>query len=91
MWISRTPSRYVFSAVLCACRLTVDCTQTGSRLMLLQLIIFVVATVLILLNLLIAVMTEGYEEVKNDSQARWAHVQFRYVMDVISYTWWASV
>ena len=45
------------------------------------LIIFVVVSVLLLLNLLIAVMSEAYEEVKNDASARWAYSQVGMLID----------
>ena len=39
------------------------------------LIFFIFVAVLLLLNLLIAVMSEAYEEVKETAEARWAYVQ----------------
>eukprot|EP00924_Labyrinthula_sp_SR-Ha-C_P008065 snap_masked-scaffold_11-processed-gene-1.44-mRNA-1 protein AED:1.00 eAED:1.00 QI:0/-1/0/0/-1/1/1/0/180 len=36
--------------------------------------------VILLLNLLIAVMNEAYEEVKNTAEARWCYIQFRTIL-----------
>jgi hypothetical protein len=45
------------------------------------LILFVFIAVLLLLNLLIAVMSEAYEEVKEVAEARWAYVQMEMLME----------
>ena len=47
----------------------------------LVLIFFVFIAVLLLLNLLIAVMSEAYEEVKEVAEARWAYVQMEMLME----------
>ena len=44
------------------------------------LIFFIFVAVLLLLNLLIAVMSEAYEEVKETAEARWAYVQMEMLL-----------
>ena len=44
------------------------------------LIFFILVSVLLLLNLLIAVMSEAYEEVKEVAEARWAYVQMEMLL-----------
>ena len=39
------------------------------------------AVVVVLLNLLIAVMSEAYEEVKEVAEARWAYVQMEMLLE----------
>ena len=45
------------------------------------LIFFIFVAVLLLLNLLIAVMSEAYEEVKEVAEARWAYVQMEMLVE----------
>ena len=45
------------------------------------LIFFIAIAVLLLLNLLIAVMSEAYEEVKEVAEARWAYVQMEMLLE----------
>ena len=45
------------------------------------LIFFIFVAVLLLLNLLIAVMSEAYEEVKEVAEARWAYVQMEMLLE----------
>ena len=45
------------------------------------LIFFILVAVLLLLNLLIAVMSEAYEEVKEVAEARWAYVQMEMLLE----------
>ena len=45
------------------------------------LIFFIVVAVLLLLNLLIAVMSEAYEEVKETAEARWAYIQMEMLVE----------
>lgn len=45
------------------------------------LIIFILVCVLILLNLLIAHMTDAYAEVKETAEARWAFIQFEKLLE----------
>ena len=45
------------------------------------LIFFIFVAVLLLLNLLIAVMSEAYEEVKDVAEARWAYVQMEMLVE----------
>ena len=45
------------------------------------LICFIFLAVLLLLNLLIAVMSEAYEEVKEVAEARWAYVQMEMLLE----------
>ena len=45
------------------------------------LVFFIFVAVLLLLNLLIAVMSEAYEEVKEVAEARWAYVQMEMLVE----------
>ena len=45
------------------------------------MIFFILVAVLLLLNLLIAVMSEAYEEVKEVAEARWAYVQMEMLLE----------
>jgi uncharacterized membrane protein YgcG len=45
------------------------------------LVFFILVAVLLLLNLLIAVMSEAYEEVKEVAEARWAYVQMEMLVE----------
>ena len=46
------------------------------------LVLFIFATVIVLLNLLISVMLEAYDSVRAISKARWCYVQFEMIMEL---------